>query len=302
MQEIRCHRCGAVYLVNSSEVVCPQCGAGQQSQIGKFWSKISRYVLLAGGILGVDLWNHWLGRGTRPLLSGLIGAAVTYGVLAMWDAGRRGHRQPFGLLDTSFKPAPGSAKDIAPSASIPPDIPPEWRPLVDLGRPRDVYLPTSAKLRLVWNLLFFLVLMCFFAFFVRRYDPDLWREFRSPPTSGVLIAILILIARRSIRPVLKELSARALLRDGEVAIGRIFDWRSGSHRVAEVTYRFWTRTGTSFVRTQVAVSQKEYFSEKDYVPVFYRPEEPTKSLAVCSVHTRVGLPAPEYTSAPKFAR
>jgi hypothetical protein len=92
----------------------------------------------------------------------------------------------------------------------------------------------------------------------------------------------------------RELSARILLRDGEITIGYITDWISGGHSGPRVTYLFWTSTGKRFEHERPVVSDKDIFSEKAIVPVFYMPEDPTRSIALCCARSRVKLPGERF--------
>jgi hypothetical protein len=80
-----------------------------------------------------------------------------------------------------------------------------------------------------------------------------------------------------------ELKSRKLLRDGEVTMGY---WNNGG-------YQFWTQSGQSFRRLARVVSSDDAIFGIGIVPVFYLPHDPARSAALCSVYSRIRVPAEE---------
>ncbi len=88
----------------------------------------------------------------------------------------------------------------------------------------------------------------------------------------------------------REFQNRQLLRDGEATIGTIVDWIAGRRSSAVAVYQFWTRGGERFEHRSQVRSDKDEYSAPGPVPVFYLPEDPTKSLALCCTALRVRMP------------
>ena len=72
-------------------------------------------------------------------------------------------------------------------------------------------------------------------------------------------------------------------------IGSIADQNSKSHGPTTVVYRFWTRTGECFEHCGTVVSERKAYSERGLVPVFYAPEDPSKSFALCCTMSRLRI-------------
>jgi hypothetical protein len=94
----------------------------------------------------------------------------------------------------------------------------------------------------------------------------------------------------------RGLLARSLLRDGEVTTGIIIDRHSGHNRI-RLDCQYGTRMGQKFENRGEVVSERKLYQEKGLVPVFYRPEDPTKSIALCCTVSRVRTPGEESFSA-----
>lgn len=292
MQEIRCHRCGAIALASSIGAMCPECGASPQTVIGRMWSKISRYVWLTITLMFAAYFEHPLGRDSKFSRTLLFTVIVGVG-WAIWKEARRERRyQPAGTGQTQRRKFYESPMTITPSPADPPEALPEWRPLVELPRPRDVYVPSDVRTKILWDALYGLGGLAFVIviFLFRVAGPERWSKYSFHGVDAAVAAILIVTAWQWSRLAFHELSARALLRDGDIVIGRITDWYEGEHGKSEVCYQFWTRTGKRYEHTGNVVSEQEYFKEKDFVPVFYLPEDPAKSVALCCATSRVRLP------------
>jgi hypothetical protein len=88
----------------------------------------------------------------------------------------------------------------------------------------------------------------------------------------------------------KEVAARTLRRESEVTI--VF-WNDHS-------YRFWTKSGDCFQRTASIDSREDAITDACLAPVFYLPQDPTKSVALCSVVSRIRVPS--HAESPEFAQ
>jgi hypothetical protein len=74
----------------------------------------------------------------------------------------------------------------------------------------------------------------------------------------------------------------------------------GRKGVAIAVYQFWTRNGELFQHRSRFMRGDGDFSAPGVVPVFYLPQNPGKSLALCSTELRVRVPKDD--SAPRAER
>jgi len=298
MQEIRCLHCGAVFFASSSGALCPYCGRIAQPPARKFWSSISRYVAVAISIVIAVLFEHpgLIDRQSITFIVVLGGCGLAW---AFWqESGHKQRSREFSSLNLAGKGIRDSAAGSVPTTPSPPQVPPEWRSLAALARPREVYLPTSAKMSFIGTALLVAAGLVFLVYAGRHYPP--FKTGRTSSTYRTIFLVgLILPIWGLFERVRQELSGRALLRDGEVTIGYIADWIAKGHYGAKVTYQFWTTTGKRFEHERPVVSDKDVFSEKALVPIFYMPEDPTKSTALCCVNSRVRIPGEKFMHAAK---
>jgi hypothetical protein len=158
-----------------------------------------------------------------------------------------------------------------------------------MGKPREVYWPKAAKLRILLeaaaNVTFLIVLV----FVARRHGWAFVRQYSLDPGDLVMlipIALWIYLLPGRIR---QELTARTLLREGEVTIGCLTTWVSRDHPF-RVSYQFWTQTGERFERDGILLTGYDPSEGTDRVPVFYLPQDPTTNIALCCTASRIRLP------------
>lgn len=163
-----------------------------------------------------------------------------------------------------------------------PETPRIWKALVSTSRPREVYLPSGAK----FSLLLGVLCVCLvgtgllWAVITHRgafaHGVD-WRRGWAPSLNllGIALGSLFMIWREAV--------ARKLLRDGEVTVGY---WN-------ERAYEFWTQSGQRFKHASSVVPSSDAVTGIGLVPVFYFPHDPSKSVALCSVYSRIRIPSEE---------
>jgi hypothetical protein len=168
----------------------------------------------------------------------------------------------------------------APPSLRAPETPRQWKALTALPSPRQVYWPSSAKLSLL-----LLVIACLFIgdtlWGFARHHPPLIHAIYSRPAMGLELVYLVASMIAILISLRRELAAVTILRDGEVTIGY---WNEGA-------YQFWTRAGERFRCVAGIAAPEDALTDSGLVPVFYLPDDPARSIALCSVYARVRIPA-----------
>jgi hypothetical protein len=287
-KEMSCHKCGAVFFASEMPGPCPNCGAPTGKDIWRFTRGASRYVFWV--ILAI-VWIFPAGYRHGDWQSIAVFLAIAALALGFVAVARK--KQQGADLFTGLNPRARSTRDsaiqIAPSAPTAPQIPPEWKLLVSLPRPRDVYLPVD---KAIWSVVSAAVSIALLVLFVyqRRYHiaHPAWSSFR---TDEWLILVSVVASLYStVVSFPRSSKARELLRDGEATIGYVVDWESGRSG-SWLTYQFWTLTGQRFEHRKRAVGDKDSYSDKGLVPVFYLPQDPSNSIALACTSWRVRMPS-----------
>ena len=178
----------------------------------------------------------------------------------------------------------------------PPPTPREWKSLLSMGKPREVYWPKEARQTLFWEAALNVTFLIFLVFIAHRRGWAFVRQHTFDPGElAILIPVVLWIYLLPGR-LRQELKARALLRDGEVTIGFLTTWVSRD-RPYRVSYQFWTQTGERFERDGILLGSYEASDGNDRIPVFYLPQDPTQSIALCCTASRVRLPEESAVSA-----
>jgi len=288
MSEIHCLHCGALFQANPGLSVCPHCGANPRDLLSVIRTNVSRYFWQVFALVVPALPFLFSGRNRDAV--GVVAAVFAVGItwMFMTSASQRRSR-PITALEIQSRRKLEEAAPLPPPR--PPETPKEWKPLVSLLRPRDVYIPFWKAVK-IWGEGAFLVVALGFAsssMYAHPLEPRLWAFSRLDYVTavGFVVALPFWLRNR-----FREISSRSLLRDGEVTIGVIADWISRGEGKTAV-YQFWTRTGERFQHERAVVSDEKTYSEVGYVPVFYSPEDPTKSVALCCTAFRVRVPSEE---------
>jgi len=239
---------------------------------------VSPYLGLVALVLCILVMGHFsLGAG---VLFGLVLLLGSWSLFSDWSG--RGLHEPITGLNLDEKQVAGEG----PYPPRPPQTPADWLPLFSLPRPRTVFVPLLAKLVMAIEFVAFVAGIGWGTHIAWQQRPTLlqWRVL----LDSEFLIVLWLAGWTSIgiAHIRREFSARALLQNGEVTTGLITNWRSGRHG-KHVTYRFWTSTGLRFERQAQVLSSKEVSVDKRFVPVFYLPNNPSQSIALCSTAARV---------------
>jgi hypothetical protein len=233
MEEVVCRRCGAVFSVDAGTRPCPHCGS--EYHAGLAWIRSSTAKLaLAFAFIGVLLLMESTHLGNLGFFA-MVTLFLSWSILS--ETAGYGLHKPITALNldtTKAKIAALGTTNVVPS---PPEIPKEWEALISSPRPREVYLPLFAKLELLFEAIFFLCSDAFalWAIFGQRDLPDAW--IKRWGSELFLLTWLTLWVVSGVSRLRNELRGSELLRDGEVAVGWITDWRSGKGGTT-VEYRF----------------------------------------------------------------
>jgi hypothetical protein len=297
MPEIVCSSCGAVFFGAADASVCSHCGQNPQKTP---WKRISS---LASDNFSITLWVVYMVIWFRPerndweqdavFLALAIGAAATVMYARKTQGGGKGSVTALNLnqretstdsLESSWTPPP------------PPRVPDKWSHLMSATRPRDVFWPVLSQVRAAVNVAFIFVSLGYVTYLVHGHHASFSDWGREWPRNLFVFAVTAISDLFVFAGLYQKISNRHLLRDGEVTMGSIVDWVQRKRAVPIAVYQFWTRSGERFEhRGQVRSSKNEY-SAPGVVPVFYLPQDPTKSLALCSTQLRVRVPNDDFVA------
>jgi hypothetical protein len=164
-----------------------------------------------------------------------------------------------------------------------PAIPGEWRSLNLLPRPRKILISNAAKGEMAMSAAVFLGVG---GFFLNSY----WHQFptlvQRPKDALFVLLWSGLLVYFEVTAIREWFIARDILRDGDLAAGVLTDWREGRGGVS-VSYQFWTDSGQRFERHGKVVSKQELANEREPLKVFYLPQDPTKSMALCCTSLQI---------------
>jgi hypothetical protein len=219
-------------------------------------------------------WKYWA----------IAGFVIAVGLC--WVFVARKFRQEYGdptaKLNVFAEHVSEARNQTTPISVQMPETPRKWKPLISMHRPREVYLPTGAKVSVLLSGLFAASAIVLFAWgfanhrgpFSRHMD---WHRAWAP------LLNLLALTLGSLFMFWREAVSRKLLRDGEFTIGY---WNEGA-------YEFWTQSGQRFRRNSSSISSNDTIAGIGLVPVFYLPQDPTRSVALCSVYSRIRVPLDE---------
>jgi hypothetical protein len=283
MKEISCPRCGVVFAFQKGSRLCPHCGREASRNLAKVRDFFARHswrilqIILIAGIVVINLGMHdW---------RVFAGASVILGGGLLWalflSIGSGGVQDPIAALNLGERER--RIPDEVELPVRPPVAPEQWQKLVSLTAPRDVFIGRSYKIYVFSNCLLMLMNA---VLVVWSYRTRVARHGGMLPLAFIVLIYVILPIWFTIVSVRRERAAQDLLRDGEVTIGC---WGEGS-------YQFWTRTGERFEHWGTNISDdSSIMTDSGLVPVFYLRDNPTKSVALCCIVSRVRIPLVEST-------
>jgi hypothetical protein len=294
MREIVCSRCGAVMVVATDVTICRHCGRDPRRSA---WAQT---LLLASNNIGFALWLLMVATRFAPKRNDWEQDAVFCGLLAAAGFAllciRRNSvssTKSFADLNLSAYAVPAAAEQESWSTIKPPEVPAEWAGLIGTPRPRRVYWPFWSSVR---NGVPAAIIIGSFwlAYHVARQHhwsfPE-WRRFWLHDPIGFIVG---LVADAFLfLGIFREFSNYQLVREGDVTMGYLIDGvAEGS--TGRMVHEFWTRNGERFQHRASLMSGDEGFSLPGVVPVFYMPEDPSKSVALSSTELRVRLPNQDF--------
>jgi hypothetical protein len=284
MPETICPQCGAVATTNGDFRICPHCGHDFSKTFPKI-PLVSVYWLPPGLIFVA---------GSAPLLSAFFQVEWKYWVIAGFVLAlglgwvfvarkfRREYYDPTASLNVYAKERNGRRDEIAPVRARMPETPRIWKPLVSVPRPREVYLPSGAKFAFLFGA-FSVFLLGVGLLWASVHHRGAFAHGVNWSRGWAPLFNFLGVALGSLFMAWREATSRKLLRDGEVTIGY---WNEGA-------YEFWTQSGQRFRHDSSLVPSSDAITDVGLVPVFYVPHDPTKSVALCSVYSRVRIPSEE---------
>jgi hypothetical protein len=270
MEEVACPRCGGIFVPENTAEVCPNCS----HNAGALFPRLRREDI---DLIGIALFLIFSAAVVHSLLFALVALAEAW---AMFSVNKKIglHRPPTALnLGTQITGA------VVPISQ--PSMPDNWKDLASVPRPRRVIMSAPIKADLALSVAVFLGVGAFFA--------DLfWKQFAVPRKhpfvfwlGGLWLALWVYFGTRCVR---HWFSCWEILRDGELTTGVLTDWREGRSGPS-ISYRYWTNSGKSFECSGRVVSKKELADQEAPLKVFYLPQDPSKSVALCCTKLRITI-------------
>ena len=285
MREVVCSYCGVVFFTRAEDSVCPHCGRNPR---GRRWK-----ALLASEQLGVILWILWLLVLLRPSSRNdwVVDAALLALVLPVSLSLAHFRKGKFIALDLNRRDV--AENSLEPTPPPQPPVPEMWAGLISTPRPRDVFWPTGSVTWVIVEGLWAVGTIGFAAQWMYRNGSS-WSKWRRAWEHNLLFLVITgLVEAAMLFSLYREIRNGELLRDGEATIGNIVDMTEDRRAAPFATYQFWTRAGERFQHVGLVISERDQWSA--LVPVFYFPENPSKSLALFSTRLRVRNPSDDFS-------
>jgi hypothetical protein len=287
MGQIRCDSCGALFTAQSDGVICPFCGTETGSKWGLALSALRGMFSSAMGFLFFMAFM-------RPS-GGLLLSLIAVWAIAIIGAMRSAMRPPSigsrksEIITLGLGASSAEERQSGSYRLRPPAVPSEWATLVSTRPPREIYVPHRAWHGLLADA--FLTVLPMGTFLARngfQHIPlDQLLRLRADTRTFWLLSYLTLVAARA----WQYASTREIVRDGEVTVAYTSEISKGA-----IWYQFRTATGDWFERMSPVTSKVGTFEGGELIPVFYIPQDPRKSVALCGTDLRVRLPEGEAQS------
>jgi hypothetical protein len=284
MRENVCPRCTAVAPPVGDFRICPNCGYDGV----KPFSSVSRATFHYIPPLLIFV------AGLAPILSIFFNVELKYWLVvavvllvgAAWTSVarrfRREYDDPTAALNVyAKKKSDGQSREEMPPISLRMPEPPRiWKPLMETSRPRQVYLPFGAKCSL-WSSAIFVPVVSGGLMWASSHHRGAFGHGLNWQRGWAPLLNLLGIGLGTFLMIWREASSRKLLREGEVTIGY---WNEGG-------YQFWSQSGQRFRHASSIVQSAVAPIGIGLIPVFYSPTNPANSVALCSVYSRIRIPA-----------
>jgi hypothetical protein len=290
MREIVCSNCGAVFFGAADVAVCPHCGQNPQKTP---WKKLRA---LASNNFGIVLWVVCMFISFRPerndweqdavFFALAMGAAATVVYVRRAQAGGKGS---IAALNLNRRQMPTDSPGSLWTPPPPPHVPDKWSHLMSAPRPRDVFWPFWSQVSAAAEVAFIFASAGYVAYLFRGHPSSFSDWGREGPRNLFVFAVTVISDLFVLARLYREIGNRHLMRDGEVTLGSMVDRIQRKRATPIAIYQFWTRTGERFEHRGPVRSDKDEYAAPGVVPVFYLPEDPSESLALCSTKLRVRL-------------
>jgi hypothetical protein len=278
MREMHCQRCGAISTIRGDAAICTYCGSQLSAPVGAVISFGRRHFW-------VFVWAIVFLLVERPPKEVLLDFGVLLSIFAvglLWFLVIRAIRKiEKDEVVVEWKvdryPTP-----ILVSELRPPDVPTPWRTLMESRPPRDVYLPAKAQVTFLFATACVSAVLIGLPLLAASHHKSIFQLYGSPRAASDLLSLLggLTVWVLQLKALL---TTRDILRNGEATVAYTQD-----QTLNHATYRFWTRSGQCFERGTAVISKTE-FSKLGLCAVFYLPQDPRKSIALCGTEFRVRL-------------
>jgi len=284
MANITCPRCGSQvplrrFLSPASKPFCTRCGWNVEHAEAALDTKSSIVKLIPLVIAGAVLFAAVTASRTEPPFVFIIPALFALLALApVWNY-------------HSTRKALATAKLTANAslAMAQPPLDPSMQMLQTLPRPRRVRFRFRGSVAVI-AIVLVAVLGCvaFFLAGAQVHRGDFPQNRGLSPLLLPFIFVLVGFAIFIVVPILRERRNLPLLRDGELAFGRVTSQQTvqqGRTSYSRIDYEFQSNTG-QLVRNSSRDLTNAIFEDMT-IPIFYDPLDPSKNIASCATYLRV---------------
>lgn len=285
MKSLACPRCGSPVVVHqflnfAGKPFCGRCGWNLDRAETALAAKGSALKLLLVGIGAIGLVTVFAAsRANTPAIFLIPGLFAVVALAPLWS-------------NYSARRAIAAAKGTAnPSLALgQPPLAPALQMLQTIPRPRKVRFRFGGSFAAVAIAIALIAVANAVVFANLRRGPEGVRGLGLAPLLPVLFVGLV-FAVAIIVPLVREKRNLPLLRDGELAIGRVVSQqtvRQGKASYSRIEYEFQTNTGQQMNGSCRDLTNSVF--EDMTIPVFYDPLNSSKNITPCTTYFRVVNP------------
>jgi len=275
MDELTCPQCSAVCTPEISGGYCPHCDYNfGMSSVQSWKDATNAWVLLFVAAWGVLVFQ-----------SGGSFGVVALGLLLVFAWTLSNQQRHTGFQELLAPLTPHAESGIASLGVAPskPTMPDEWQTVAQLRPPRDVYVPSTAKIGLFLDGGIFIVvgglLLWYSAKEFARHPSFAWVQ----PFMILWFALWVFFGVARVRDIRKT---REILRDGELTAGILTSWRHDRYGNF-LRYQFWSESGQKFEAVGRLHRSAQRMARTDPLQVFYLSYEPKRNVALCCTPLRI---------------
>lgn len=284
MSSITCPRCGSPIQVRgvfagASKPFCAQCGWNLDRAEAALAGKSTVMKFLPLGVVAIGMFAALAASQAKtPVIFLLPAVFALVALIPLWSY--YSTRKAIAAAKLTVNPGLAQAQ---------PPLDPALQMLQSLPRPRNVGFRIQGNLAVVAAVFVIAILSAFAIFALTARNLP-----RTPNPIGniaifiPLLSIPVVLVVVLVIPLARETRNRPLLRDGELAFGRVTAQQTiqqGKTSYSRIEYEFKTSTGQT-IRNSARDTTKAVFEDMN-IPVFYDPLDPSKNVTLCATYLRI---------------